>query len=281
MAAPSPLAARVVALAVLAGASIRHRRLLQNGGRSAPPGQGRHGQADGDRPTGAARRGAPSHDAAGRPHTLAEFKGKVVLVNLWANWCAPCKLEIPSLAKLQAAYAGKPLAVVPISLGKGEDETAGRAFIASNPPLAFYSDPSYRLAYAFPPVSRACRPPSSMTAAAASGRGWPAAPTGRARTRGPWWTPSSPKNDRRSCAGAEVEGVAARAWPAAHEERLGEWRLHASSGSSRRINPAGPWASRACRRPRPSRRWRIGTARAAWGPYSRSSNRRPQTSSPP
>lgn len=93
------------------------------------------------------------HDAAGAPHTLSDFKGKVTLVNVWANWCAPCKEEIPSLAKLQAAYAGKPVAVVPISVGKGDDETAGRAFIAKNAPLSFYTDPSYGIAFAFkPPV---------------------------------------------------------------------------------------------------------------------------------
>jgi thiol-disulfide isomerase/thioredoxin len=91
-------------------------------------------------------------DAAGAPHTLAEFKGKVAIVNVWANWCAPCKAEIPSLAKLAVAYAGKPVAVVPISVGKGEDETAGHAFIDRNPPLKFYTEPNYRLAFAFRPA---------------------------------------------------------------------------------------------------------------------------------
>jgi hypothetical protein len=45
------------------------------------------------------------------------------------------------------------VAIVPISVGKNEDETAGRAFIAKSPPLGFYTEPTYRLAYAFaPPV---------------------------------------------------------------------------------------------------------------------------------
>src|SRR6266851_3293182 len=92
-------------------------------------------------------------DAAGKSRSLADFRGKVAVVNLWANWCAPCKAEIPSLAKLAVAYAGKPVAVVPISVGKGDDEAAGRAFIGRNPPLAFYSEPTYTLAFAFrPPV---------------------------------------------------------------------------------------------------------------------------------
>ena len=91
-------------------------------------------------------------DSAGAPHTLAEFKGKVAVVNVWANWCAPCKEEIPSLARLEVSYAGKPLVVVPISVGKGDDETAGRGFIERNPPLTFYTEPTYALAFAFKPA---------------------------------------------------------------------------------------------------------------------------------
>ena len=98
---------------------------------------------------------APStvfRDAAGVSHTLADFRGRIAVVNVWANWCAPCKAEIPSLAKLQTEYAGKPVAVVPISVGKGDDEPAGHAFIDRNPPLTFYSEPTYKLAFAFSPV---------------------------------------------------------------------------------------------------------------------------------
>jgi thiol-disulfide isomerase/thioredoxin len=100
----------------------------------------------------AAAPATPFMDAAGKPHTLAEFNGRVAVVNVWANWCAPCKAEIPSLAKLESAYAGKPLAVVPISVGKGDDEAAGHRFIDRNPPLTFYTEPTYKLAFAFKPV---------------------------------------------------------------------------------------------------------------------------------
>jgi thiol-disulfide isomerase/thioredoxin len=93
----------------------------------------------------------PFKDGAGASHTLPEFKGRVTIINFWANWCPPCKAEIPSLAALATAEAGKPLAIVPISVGKNEDETAGRVFIAKNPPLAFYTEPTYRLAFAFSP----------------------------------------------------------------------------------------------------------------------------------
>ena len=94
----------------------------------------------------------PFRDGAGGSHILGEFKGKVAIVNLWANWCAPCKEEIPSLSRLQAAYVGKDVAVVPISVGKGEDETAGAAFLARNPPLKFYTEPTYALTAAFRPA---------------------------------------------------------------------------------------------------------------------------------
>ena len=92
------------------------------------------------------------HDAAGAPHILADFKGKVAIVNVWANWCAPCKEEIPSLARLAANYADKPVVVVPISVGKGDDEVAGRGFVARNPPLTFYTEPTYALTFAFKPT---------------------------------------------------------------------------------------------------------------------------------
>jgi len=98
--------------------------------------------------------GAPAAafvDASGKPVTLAAFKGKVTVVNLWAKWCAPCLAEIPSLAALQREYVGKPLQVVAISLGKGEDEVAGRAFLAKHPPLKFYSDQGYAVPFALKP----------------------------------------------------------------------------------------------------------------------------------
>ena len=54
-------------------------------------------------------------DAAGARHTLAEFKGKVVVVDIWATWCPPCRKSLPGLAKLAAA-AGNDYAVVPLSV---------------------------------------------------------------------------------------------------------------------------------------------------------------------
>jgi len=96
----------------------------------------------------------PFTDAAGKPHTLAEFKGKAVVLNLWATWCGPCVEEMPTLAQLSAAYAGKPVVILPISLDREEDRANAIAFLGKRPPLTFYAEPKYELAFAFkPPVS--------------------------------------------------------------------------------------------------------------------------------
>lgn len=60
------------------------------------------------------------NDLDGAPHTLADWHGKVMLVNFWATWCPPCREEIPLLVKLQAKYAARGLQIV----GIATDETS-------------------------------------------------------------------------------------------------------------------------------------------------------------
>lgn len=57
-------------------------------------------------------------DLAGKPHTLADYRGRVVLVNFWATWCEPCLDEMPSIRKLQQQLAGEPFTVLAVNYGE-------------------------------------------------------------------------------------------------------------------------------------------------------------------
>ncbi|MBV6486666.1 MAG: Thiol-disulfide oxidoreductase ResA [Pseudorhodoplanes sp.] len=57
-------------------------------------------------------------DGQGRPRSLAEFRGKVVLLNIWATWCGPCRREMPSLDRLQGLLGGSDFEVVALSIDR-------------------------------------------------------------------------------------------------------------------------------------------------------------------
>jgi thiol-disulfide isomerase/thioredoxin len=54
-------------------------------------------------------------DLRGRRHTLADYKGKVVLLNFWATWCPPCRAEVPDLVRWQRAYGARGLQVIGVT----------------------------------------------------------------------------------------------------------------------------------------------------------------------
>lgn len=58
-------------------------------------------------------------DGAGAPRSLADFRGRVILLNLWATWCVPCRDEMPALDRLQEALGGPQFEVVALSLDQG------------------------------------------------------------------------------------------------------------------------------------------------------------------
>lgn len=64
-------------------------------------------------------------DLDGKDLSLTQFKGKVVLVNFWATWCEPCKVEIPELIELQQKYGAKGFTVLGVAM---DDE--GRSVVA-------------------------------------------------------------------------------------------------------------------------------------------------------
>ena len=80
--------------------------------------------------------------ADGRPTTLAALKGKTLLVNLWATWCAPCLKEMPALDALQKEMGGPDFAVVAINIDTRNLDKP-KAWLAENriANLPFYADP--------------------------------------------------------------------------------------------------------------------------------------------
>ena len=89
-------------------------------------------------------------DLAGNSIRLADFEGRVVLLNFWATWCAPCVREMPSLDRLQAALGDRGLSVVAVSIDRGGVEAirsfAKRLGLAR---LGLYHDPKGVLIRAF------------------------------------------------------------------------------------------------------------------------------------
>lgn len=59
-------------------------------------------------------------DVEGREVTLEQFKGKYVVVDVWASWCYPCKREFPNLKKLEEKYEGKDIVFVSVSCDQSE-----------------------------------------------------------------------------------------------------------------------------------------------------------------
>jgi thiol-disulfide isomerase/thioredoxin len=85
-------------------------------------------------------------DAAGAPKTLADWRGRAVLFNLWATWCVPCRKEMPALDALQARLGGARFDVVAVNIDTRDPEKpkAWLKDVGVNR-LAYYSDPSAKV----------------------------------------------------------------------------------------------------------------------------------------
>lgn len=82
-------------------------------------------------------------DLQGEQHSLAEYRGTVVLVNLWATWCPPCEAEMPNLQRYYQAHQGQGFVVIAIEDGDPSQQV--RAFATAHG-LTFpiWLDPTYQ-----------------------------------------------------------------------------------------------------------------------------------------
>jgi len=89
-------------------------------------------------------------DAGGTRRPLAAFKGRYVLLNLWATWCGPCVKELPALARLKSAVPPGGIAVVAVDVGRGTPAEA-RSFLDAHSAKALdaYIDTNIALIRAF------------------------------------------------------------------------------------------------------------------------------------
>jgi len=88
------------------------------------------------------------NDDQGRAHTLADFSGKVVLLNIWATWCEPCREEMPALDRLEAKLGGERFHVVALSVDQ-QGLAIARKFYAEAgiKALPLYIDPTAKAAF--------------------------------------------------------------------------------------------------------------------------------------
>jgi thiol-disulfide isomerase/thioredoxin len=88
-------------------------------------------------------------DVAGKERTLADWRGKVVLLNLWATWCLPCRKEMPALDRLQREMGSDTFQVVAVSVDR-TGLPGAKKFLADTgaETLALYADPTARMGVA-------------------------------------------------------------------------------------------------------------------------------------
>ncbi len=85
-------------------------------------------------------------DAAGQRRSLADFRGRYVLLNVWATWCAPCREEMPALARLQQKLGGAQFEVLALSIDSGGAQAVKQFFAEVGVEgLAIYVDRSLQV----------------------------------------------------------------------------------------------------------------------------------------
>jgi thiol-disulfide isomerase/thioredoxin len=103
------------------------------------------------------------NDGTGKQFQLADFRGRTVLVNLWATWCIPCRKEMPTLDRLSGVMSGNQFVVVPINLDARDTEKPRKFFSdigVQN--LTYYEDANNKVFQELKRVGRAIGLPTSI-----------------------------------------------------------------------------------------------------------------------
>lgn len=102
-------------------------------------------------------------DASGKPVTLADWRGKTVLLNLWATWCVPCRKEMPALDVLEQRIGGPNFQVVAINIDTRDPEKP-KAWLkdVGVETLAYYSDASAKVFQELKSIGRAFGMPTTL-----------------------------------------------------------------------------------------------------------------------
>lgn len=99
----------------------------------------------------------------GKPARLSDFRGKTILLNLWATWCVPCRLEMPALDALQQKLGGDDFAVVAVNIDTSKPDQPHR-WLQQNKitHLAYYSDKTALIFQELKSVGKAFGMPTSL-----------------------------------------------------------------------------------------------------------------------
>jgi thiol-disulfide isomerase/thioredoxin len=102
-------------------------------------------------------------DASGKKLDLADFKGRTVLLNLWATWCVPCRKEMPTLDALEQKLGGPDFQVVAVNIDT-RDPDKPKAFLEDIGvhKLAYYADPSAKSFQDLKAIGRAFGMPTTL-----------------------------------------------------------------------------------------------------------------------
>jgi thiol-disulfide isomerase/thioredoxin len=102
-------------------------------------------------------------DATGKPLTLDHWRGRVVLLNLWATWCVPCRKEMPALDALEQRLGGPEFEVVAVNIDTrdGDKPKAWLKEIGVQK-LAYYADPTARTFQDLKAIGRAFGMPTTL-----------------------------------------------------------------------------------------------------------------------